>query len=106
MNSEPEAAAPPPADSAPEGVRVLTASEFRAKCLKLMDEVAAGGSEIVITKRGRPIARLARVKAPQPDPYGCLKGQVQILGDLIAPTEDEREAESNPDRTLDPSSNP
>ena len=102
MNPEPEAAAPPPPDSAPEGVRVLTASEFRAKCLKLMDEVAAGGSEIVITKRGRPIARLARVKAPQPDPYGCEKGRVRILGDLIAPTEDEWEAETDPDRTANP----
>ena len=36
------------------GPRTITASEFRAKCLKLMDEVAESGEEIVITKNGKP----------------------------------------------------
>ena len=36
------------------GVRVIKASEFKAKCLQLMDEVAASGEEIIITKRGCP----------------------------------------------------
>lgn len=40
------------------GHRTITASEFKAKCLKLMDEVAEGGPELVITKRGRPVSRL------------------------------------------------
>ena len=39
--------------------RTITASEFRAKCLQLMDEVATTGEEIVITKRGRPVCRLS-----------------------------------------------
>jgi prevent-host-death family protein len=39
-------------------MRTMTASYFRARCLKLMDEVAAGGEAIVITKRGRPVAEL------------------------------------------------
>ena len=39
----------------PPGVRVVKASEFKAKCLQLMDEVAASGEEIIITKRGRPV---------------------------------------------------
>ena len=38
--------------------RTIKASEFKAKCLKLMDEVAGTGEEIVITKNGRPTARL------------------------------------------------
>ena len=38
--------------------RTITASEFRAKCLQLLDEVAATREEIVITKRGRPVCRL------------------------------------------------
>ena len=41
------------------GARTLKASEFKAKCLKLMDEVASSGDEIVITKSGRPVSRLA-----------------------------------------------
>ena len=38
--------------------RTIKASEFKAKCLKLMDEVADRGYEIVITKNGRPSSRL------------------------------------------------
>ena len=37
---------------------MIKASEFKAKCLKLMDEVAANGEEIVITKNGKPVAKL------------------------------------------------
>ena len=40
------------------GPRMITASEFKAKCLKLMDEVAQSGEEIVITKNGKPVAKL------------------------------------------------
>lgn len=102
MSPESEAVAVPPSVPWPEGVRVMKASEFKAKCLKLMDEIAAGAGEIVITKNGRPVSRLARVREPWPDPFGCERGRVQILGDIISPIEDEWEAESNPDRTLNP----
>ena len=40
------------------GQRTIKATEFKAKCLRLMDEVSNGGGEIVITKRGVPVARL------------------------------------------------
>ena len=43
----------------PTGTRTMKASEFKAKCLKLMDEVAESGEEIIITKNGHPVARLA-----------------------------------------------
>ena len=39
--------------------RTMNASEFKAKCLALMDEIAESGEEIVITKRGKPVAKLA-----------------------------------------------
>ena len=42
----------------PNGPRMIKASEFKAKCLKLMDEVAENGGEIVITKNGKPVAKL------------------------------------------------
>ena len=38
--------------------RTMKASEFKAKCLRLMDEVAEDGGEIVITKNGKPVAKL------------------------------------------------
>ena len=42
----------------PSGSRIIKASEFKAKCLKLMDEVAETGGEIIIIKNGRPVSRL------------------------------------------------
>ena len=47
----------PKTDGASES-RTIKASEFKATCLRLMDEVAESGEEIVITKNGRPTARL------------------------------------------------
>ena len=42
----------------PNQPRTIKATEFKAKCLKLLDEVAESGEEIVITKNGKPVARL------------------------------------------------
>ena len=74
--------------------RSITASEFRAKCLALMDEVAETGGEIVITKRGKPTARLIPPPemVPSPEglvaPFGFYKGRMEILGDIISPIDD------------------
>ncbi len=71
--------------------RIIKASEFKAKCLKLMDEVAESGEEIVITKNGKPIAKLTPYKTaaeeiPYHDrpksPFGLNKGRYEIIGDL------------------------
>ena len=84
------------------GVRVIKASEFKAKCLQLMDEVAASGEEIVITKRGRPVSRLGPYQRRPKSLFGIDKGRIEILGDIVAPLDEEWEAESDPDRVLDP----
>ena len=84
------------------GVRVIKASEFKAKCLQLMDEVAASGEEIVITKRGRPVSRLGPYQRRLKSLFGIDKGRIDILGDIVAPLDEEWEAESDPDRVLDP----
>ena len=68
-------------------VRTMTASEFRAKCLKLMDEVAETGQEIVITKRGRPVAKLRPLRRGRGAPFGRYRDQIRILGDIGAPIE-------------------
>lgn len=44
--------------------KTITASLFKAKCLALLDEVAETGESLVVTKRGRPVARVAAVQAP------------------------------------------
>ena len=65
--------------------REIPAGEFKAKCLKLMDEVAATGEELVITKRGKPVARLVPAKEERPSLLGCMKGSIKILGDIVEP---------------------
>jgi prevent-host-death family protein len=44
--------------------RTVSASEFKARCLAMLDEVAATGGEIVITKHGRPVAQVSAARAP------------------------------------------
>ncbi len=68
--------------------REIPAGEFKAKCLKLMDEVAATGEELVITKRGKPVARLVSATDERPRLFGSMKGSIKILGDIIEPALD------------------
>ena len=89
-------------ESNPKEPRTIKASEFKAKCLKLMDEVAETGEEIIITKNGRLVARLVPCRAKFEEFFGADKGKIEILGDIISPIEVEWEAMSNPDRALNP----
>ena len=67
-------------------MRTIPASEFKARCLALMDEVAATGEPLVITKHGRPVAELKAHRPPRAKSLiGLHKGQIRILGDIIAP---------------------
>ena len=86
----------------PNGPRTIKASEFKAKCLKLMDEVAENGEEIVITKNGKPVAKLIAYRERPKTLFGIDKGRLEILGDIISPIDVEWEAEVNPDRVLNP----
>ena len=71
----------------------ISAAEFKAKCLKLMDEIARTRKPIVITKRGKPIAKLVPAKpAPRKPLFGCMAGTVTYEGDLLAPLDVEWEA--------------
>jgi len=64
----------------------LKASEFKARCLQLMDDVAATGESIIITKHNRPVAALVPVLEPAAQsPFGWHRGQVEICGDIITP---------------------
>lgn len=65
----------------------ISAAEFKAKCLDLMDSVSETGASIVITKRGRPVAVLAPVRPSRNSLRGIMKGRMQILGDIVSPIE-------------------
>ena len=69
----------------PSGTRTMKASEFKSKCLQLMDEVAEGGSEIVITKNGKPVSRLVPYRERPKSFFGADKGRIKILGDIVSP---------------------
>ncbi len=70
----------------------MNASDFKARCLALLDEIAERGEEITILKRGRPVARLVPV-LPETYPQLSLRGTVDILGDIVNSPQEEWEAE-------------
>jgi prevent-host-death family protein len=65
--------------------RTIKASEFKAKCLALMDEVERTGEPVVITKNGKPVAELTPHRPSRPNALGLLKDRLSISGDIISP---------------------
>jgi prevent-host-death family protein len=65
----------------------IAAGRFKAGCLSLMDRVAETGAEYVITKHGKPVARLGPIRksAKRSSVFGCMKGTSRILGDIVSP---------------------
>lgn len=64
--------------------RVVNATEFKAKCLAMLDEVEQNGGTITVTKRGRPVAVLsAAPKTAWKSSKGSLEGKVRIVGDIV-----------------------
>ncbi|OGA03810.1 MAG: prevent-host-death protein [Betaproteobacteria bacterium RIFCSPLOWO2_02_FULL_62_17] len=67
-------------------MHTIQASEFKAKCLALMDEVARTGQAIVVTKNGRPVAELRPHRPPRARSLiGLQKGRIAIKGDIVSP---------------------
>lgn len=64
----------------------VPATEFKARCLELMDRVAEGRETYVITKRGRPVARLVPTDPPRSKSiFGCMTDQTEDVGELDRP---------------------
>lgn len=68
-----------------DGDVTVTASEFKAACLKLMDEVAASGRDVVITRDGRPVARLVSCRDEASLGFGRNRDNIEIRGDMVSP---------------------
>jgi prevent-host-death family protein len=67
-------------------MKTISASEFRARCLAVVEEVNSTREPVLITKRGRPVARL--VAAGKPRKFiGQLKGVFEIVGDIESPVD-------------------
>jgi prevent-host-death family protein len=66
--------------------RTMAAGEFKAHCLRVMDEVQRGREAVVITKKGKPVARLVPIEADADrSVFGCLSADFEIVGDILSP---------------------
>lgn len=72
--------------------REVSAGDFKARCLALMDEVRDHGGEYVITKRGTPVAKLVPIRIERRPLQGSMKGTIKVLGDIISPLDEPWEA--------------
>jgi len=70
--------------------KTIAAAAFKARCLALLDEVGATREALVVTKRGRPVARLVPDETPMRKP---LRGSVRIRGDIVTPVGEAWDAE-------------
>jgi prevent-host-death family protein len=65
--------------------RTMSAGEFKAKCLQVMEQVATTGEPVVVTKRGKPVAQLGPVSRRPKTLRGFLKGRVKSGKDVVSP---------------------
>ncbi len=68
-------------------MKKMPAGKFKAHCLKVMEDVRATREPVLITKRGRPVAKLIPADASSDDFIGRLEGVVRIVGDIESPVE-------------------
>ena len=77
-----------------KAMQEVPASTFKDSCLQLLDRVQQTREEIVVTKYGRPVAKLVAFDQSQPNLFGCLAGSVTVHGDIVAPIGEEWDVES------------
>lgn len=71
-------------------MQTIAAGVFKAKCLAIMDEVQRKREPVVITKKGKPVAKLVPVEFEGPDPiFGFMAGKATIAGDIESPIPEE-----------------
>ncbi|HUO85149.1 MAG TPA: type II toxin-antitoxin system Phd/YefM family antitoxin [Thermoanaerobaculia bacterium] len=74
-------------------MKTIKASEFKARCLQLMDEVRDTGEPLLITKNGEPVSKLVPVHERAKSLFGLMKESVTISGDILSPVDVEWDAE-------------
>ncbi len=68
-------------------MKTMPAGKFKVHCLAVMDEVQSKRESVVITKRGKPVAKLVPVETEKDDIFGFFKGRgkIEIKGDIVSP---------------------
>ena len=64
------------------GVKTIGAAQFKEQCLAILDEVGPEG--IVVTKHGKPVAKLIPIEADSADLIGCLRDEIEVKGDIFS----------------------
>ena len=65
--------------------KTMSAADFKARCLRVMEDVKKYRTPVVITKKGKPVAKLVPIEEPARGVLGCMAGTVKIVGDIEAP---------------------
>jgi antitoxin (DNA-binding transcriptional repressor) of toxin-antitoxin stability system len=60
----------------------IPAARFKSQCLALLNQIAANGRAVVVTKRGKPIVQISRVEFDEDEIFGFLVGKGRIVGDV------------------------
>jgi prevent-host-death family protein len=69
-------------------MKTMAAGNFKTHCLSVIDDVYEQHEEVIITKHGKPMARLVPLEEKKKDPgsiFGFMKGKVRIIGDIVSP---------------------
>ena len=74
-------------------MRTMKASEFKARCLKLMDDIQKSGDEIIITKNGKPVSKLVPYRVKAATLFGLHKGKIRSDGDDLFSTGEDWESD-------------
>jgi prevent-host-death family protein len=67
------------------GMKKITAEFLKKNCAAVIRDVYMKRETIVVTKRGKPVAKLVPVEEVQDDIFGFLKGKARIVGDVVSP---------------------
>lgn len=67
----------------PPSPRTIDASDFKTRCMQVLDDVQATGTEIVITKQGKLVARLCPIGPVRRSLGGLWKGMARVRGDIV-----------------------
>ena len=81
-------------------MKTMPAGEFKAKCLRVMEDVRKYRTPVVITKKGRPVAKLVPPDEPKSTVFGCMAGKIKIVGDVespVLPSQEEWDMNRRPD---------
>jgi len=66
-------------------MKQMRASAFKARCLKVMNDIQATGEPLIVTKRGKPVVKVVPVESEKDDIFGFMADKFDIVGDIESP---------------------